>query len=36
MKNLAIIINTLRGILNDEEKLKSYMKDELRKIRKEF
>ena len=36
MKNLGIIINTLRGILNDEEKLKSYMKDELRKIRNEY
>jgi len=36
MKNLGIIINTLRGILNDEEKLKSFMKDELRKIRNEY
>ena len=36
MKNLGIIINTLRGILNDEEKLKAYMKDELRKIRNEY
>ena len=36
MKNLGIIINTLRGILNDEDKLKGYMKDELRKIRNEY
>jgi len=36
MKNLEIIINTLKGILNDEEKLKSFMKDELRKIRNEY
>ena len=36
MKNLGIIINTLRGILNDEEKLKGFMKDELKKIKKEY
>ena len=36
MKNLNIIINTLRSILNDEEKLKNFMKDELRKIKKEY
>lgn len=36
MKNLEIIINTLRGILNDDEKLKAFMKDELRKIRNEY
>ena len=36
MKNLNIIINTLRGILDDEDKLKSFMKDELRKIKKEY
>jgi len=36
MKNLNIIINTLREILNDEEKLKNFMKDELRKIKKEY
>lgn len=36
MKNLGIIINTLKGILNDEEKLKGFMKDELKKIKKEY
>ncbi len=36
MNNLEIIINTLKGILSDEEKLKSFMKDELRKIRNEY
>ena len=36
MRNLEIIINTLKAILNDEEKLKAFMKDELRKIKKEY
>ena len=36
MKNLSIIINTLKGILSDEEKLKAFMKDELRKIKNEY
>ena len=36
MKNLSIIISTLRSILSDEEKLKNFMKDELRKIKKEY
>ena len=36
MRNLNIIINTLKEILNDEEKLKAFMKDELRKIKKEY
>lgn len=36
MKNLNIIIETLRSILNDENKLKSFMKDELRKIKQEY
>ena len=36
MRNLKIIIDTLRSILNDEEKLKAFMKDELRKIKKEY
>lgn len=36
MKNLEIIINTLKGILSDEDKLKAFMKDELRKIRNEY
>ncbi len=36
MKNLQIIINTLREILNDENKLNAFMKDELRKIKKEY
>lgn len=36
MKNLNIIIDTLKSILNDENKLKSFMKDELRKIKQEY
>ena len=36
MKNLNIIIETITGILSDENKLKSVMKDELRKIRNEY
>ena len=36
MKNLNIIIETLKSILNDENKLKSFMKDELRKIKQEY
>ncbi len=36
LKNLNIIINTINAILSDEDKLKSVMKDELRKIRNEY
>lgn len=36
MKNLNLIIATIEGILQDEEKLKSFMKDELRKIKQEY
>ena len=35
-KNLAMIIAGLKAILSDEEKLKDVMKDELRKIKKEY
>ena len=35
-KNLNIIIAALSKILNDEEELKKVMKDELRKIKKEY
>ena len=35
-KNLNIIINALSKILTDEEELKKVMKDELRKIKKEY
>ena len=36
MKNLEIIIATLRSILGSDEKLNGFMKDELRKIKKEY
>ena len=36
MKNLNIIINTIMEILSDENKLKTVMKDELRKMRNEY
>ena len=36
MKNLNIIINTITQILSDEEKLKSVMKEELRKVKSEY
>ena len=36
MKNLNLIIATIEDILQDEEKLKSFMKDELRKIKQEY
>ncbi len=35
-KNLTLIIKGLEAILSDEEKLKNVMKDELRKIKKEY
>ena len=35
-KTLAIIIKGLEAILNDEEKLKGVMKDELRRVKKEY
>lgn len=35
-KNLAMLIEFLEGILNDENKLKNVMKDELRAIKKEY
>ena len=35
-KTLSIIIKGLESILNDEEKLKSVMKDELRRVKKEY
>ena len=35
-KNLTIIINRLKEILNDEDKLKQYMKEELKAIKKEY
>lgn len=35
-KNLQLIINGLEEILNDEEKLKHVMKEELRNIKKEY
>ena len=36
LKNLSVIIAGLNKILNDEEELKKVMKDELRKIKKEY
>jgi len=36
MKNLSIIISTIEAILSDDNKLKSFMKDELRKIKQEY
>jgi topoisomerase-4 subunit A len=36
LKNLRLIISTIEQILSDEEKLKSVMKDELRKIKQEY
>ena len=35
-KTLSIIIKGLEAILNDEEKLKGVMKDELRRVKKEY
>ena len=36
MRDLRLIIANLEAILNDEEKLKDVMKDELRKVKKEY
>ena len=36
LNNLNIIINELTNILNDEAKLKEVIKEELRKIKKEY
>ena len=36
MRNLRLIIANLEAILNDEEKLKGVMKDELRMVKKEY
>lgn len=36
LKNLRLIISTIEQILSDEEKLKSVMKEELRKIKQEY
>ncbi len=36
LKNLNIMVTGLQGILNDENVLKSVMKDELRKIKREY